>query len=114
MGRYDPDVDLDGGYAAYTLYLLLLKDAQKYDLRIQGQFSSFIEKDRTTVGTFKPAALHGQSAREGALFMSKKFTIQEAVGNGTAVNFDKRAIHSGGKEIGKTGKRHLSYGCGHL
>src|SRR5689334_19881823 len=83
----DPHIHVNGPAAAHGFKLLFLKNAQEFYLCVHGQLAHFIQEKRAPVGELEAsgAALHGP--REGALYMAKKFALDKAGGNCTAIDF---------------------------
>jgi len=52
-GRDDPDIDGNAPDTAAPGNLPLLDDLKQFDLKIQGQFGNFIQKDGSLLGDFK-------------------------------------------------------------
>src|SRR5260370_31223925 len=90
MGRsYDPNVGSLRPRAAQTLEFTLLKDTKQFRLQLKWDVNDFIEKQRTLVRQFQPANFLRNRAGEGSSLVSEQFTLQEACGNGCAVELDK-------------------------
>ena len=93
------DVDIGGGddthvdflcrRATHRNNLAILKHTQQFDLHSQRQFADFVEEDGAAIGLLKVALAVLVSPRKGAFDMTEKFTLDGALGNGTAVDADE-------------------------
>lgn len=84
-GGEDAGVDADSSGSTEALELLILEHAQQLGLELEGNFSNFIKEKSATVGEFEASHFLGDGAGEGSLFMAEKFALEEAGGNGGAV-----------------------------
>jgi hypothetical protein len=90
MGRsYHPNVGFPRPRAALTLEFPLLQDTKEFRLQLQWDVTDFIQKQRTSICQFQPANFLPNRAGEGSSLVSEEFTLQEACGNGCAVELDK-------------------------
>ena len=97
MGRrHQPNVHFRRPRAPQALEFPLLQNAQQFGLQFQGDIPHFVQKQRPLVGQLQPAHLLGDRAGEGAPLVAKQFTLQQAAGNGRAVELDQRSRPSGG------------------
>ncbi len=71
---------------------MLLQDAQQFGLHGEGQFADFVKKERAAIGQLKTAGLVLECACECAAGVAKELALEQVFGNGTAVDFDKRAF----------------------
>jgi hypothetical protein len=78
--------------AAQTLDLLLLKNAQKFRLQLDGKISDLIQKQRSAVCRLK--ATHGlrHRARECASLMAEEFAFQQCGWNRSAVERNEAVL----------------------
>src|SRR6185437_15177144 len=92
IGRsQQPNVNLQRFGSTQALKLALLKNAQQFYLDGSGHVANLVEKQRTLVCKFKLSRLTGQRASERAPLKTKQFTLKKRVGNGCAVDLDKRS-----------------------
>src|SRR5204862_8058966 len=91
-GRNNTDVHLDSAAAAQRLELVLLKNPQQFDLRVEGKLADFIKKKAAAVGQFKPPGPPLQRAGKCALHVSKAFTFDESRRNGSTIYFYQWAV----------------------
>ncbi len=96
----DAGVDVDFGVRADSLETSVLRDAQEFGLKLLGHVGDFIEENRAAVGHLKAADALGDGAGKGALFVSKKFALQQGFGNGGAVDLDKLSRATGCSSCG--------------
>src|SRR5262249_20754843 len=71
------DIDLDSTAAADALELPFLKDAKKFNLKIQRHRSDFVQKDRASVRLLEPPNASLNSAGKRALCVTKQFGFQK-------------------------------------
>src|SRR5262249_7514846 len=76
---------------AKALELALLQNTEKFRLKFKRYLSDLIEKHRATVRQFEPADALGDGARERALLVAKKLTLEEAGRNRRAIELDEGA-----------------------
>jgi hypothetical protein len=88
-GCDDSNVDLNGRGSADFGEFALLKDAEKLDLRVEREFTDFVEEEGSAVGGFDSAGLVGEGAGEGTAHVSEEFGLDEIFGNSTAVDCDE-------------------------
>jgi hypothetical protein len=75
--------------STHTLKFPLLKNTQKSGLRFRRNLADFIEKDRPSLGQFKPAETPLQRPRKGAFLVTKEFRADQGRRNRRAVYGDK-------------------------
>src|ERR1700730_5890745 len=79
VGRgHDAHVDMMGMRTAQPFELLLLQHPQKLRLQLEWNIAYFIQKECSAVGRLEATYLLRDGAREGALFMTKEVTFQQA------------------------------------
>ena len=66
-----PHVGLKRRIAPYALVFALLQNSQEGDLRLQREFSSFVQKDGAAFRGLETAETSLRRSRKGTLFMSK-------------------------------------------
>src|SRR5262249_47601904 len=91
-GRHQADIDSNGPGAAEALELLLLQDAEQLGLQLRGDVADLVEEQRPLVGQLEAADLLGDGAGEGALLVAEQLALQEAGGDGGAVELDEGAV----------------------
>src|SRR5438309_1607727 len=67
--RDHPHVHPDGPARPHGLELLLLEDAKKLHLRLEGQLADLVEEDRAAIGELEAADAALQRTGEGTLHM---------------------------------------------
>src|SRR5262249_1106751 len=70
--------------------LALLQDPEQLDLRLRGQLADLVEEDRAAVGQLEAALAAGEGAAESALLVAEQLALDQAGGQGGAVDFDER------------------------
>ena len=91
-GGNDAHINLNSAAAAQRFELVLLKDPQQFDLRVEGEFADFIEKKAAAVGQFKPPNSPFECAGECSLHVTEKFAFDKSGGNRAAIHFYQRAV----------------------
>src|SRR5262245_17814786 len=93
VGRGDQaHVHANRSRAAQAFLLLLLQSAQQFRLEFEWNVANLVQEQTSTVRQLKPADSLRDSAGEGAFLVAKQFALQEAGGNGRAVEFDERSV----------------------
>jgi len=64
---------------------------QQLHLHRQRQGADLVEKQGAAVGLLEPAGARGQGAGEGALFMTEQLRLDQALGEGAAIDGDEGA-----------------------
>ena len=91
MGRRDhAGVAAEDLRPADPLELALLQDAEDLGLGGQRQLADLVEEDRTAVGALEPARLLPVRAGEGAPLVAEELALDQALGQGPAVDPDER------------------------
>ena len=80
--------------AADRFELLLLKDAQQLDLRVERQLTDFVEEDRAAVGDLEPADALLDRTGERALDVPEQLALDQSRCDRAAVDLDQRPIAS--------------------
>ena len=93
-GGDHPHVGGDGLIAADPLELLLLEHAQHLGLQQQRHIANFVEKQRAAVALLEFADAPLIGAGEGAPLVAKQLAFQQRVGNGGAVDGQKRLFRA--------------------
>ena len=83
---YDSDIGFKDLRGADTDEFAGLKHPQELGLGCKREFSDFIEEESAPVGLLEISATHLDGPGEGALFMSKKFRVDSAFRDGSAVD----------------------------
>ena len=91
-GRNDPDIHLLGPGGTHRLELALLEGAQKFGLEVQIQVRHLVQEQGAAVGQSESSQPPLGGAGEGALFVTEKFALHEAIGNCCAIDPDQRCI----------------------
>ena len=76
--------------AADPLELAFLEDAEQLGLRLGGQLADLVEEERAAVGQLEPADPAGDRAGERPLLVAEQLALDEARGQGRAVDLDQR------------------------
>src|SRR4029077_1484077 len=93
-GRNHSDADADGLAASDRFELLLLKNAEQFHLRVEGQLSDLVQENGASVSELEAADLLLDGAREGALDVSEQLALDKPRRDGAAVHFDQRPVVS--------------------
>src|SRR5262245_39536986 len=88
-GGDDPDIDRDGRAAADALDLALLQDAEELGLGLRGELADLVEEKGAAVGQLEAADPPGDGAGEGALLVAEQLALDQAGGQGGAVDLDQ-------------------------
>jgi hypothetical protein len=107
-GRHQAHVHLDGLGAAQTLELLLLEHAEQLGLQLWRDVTHLVEKQCPPVRQLEAAALLGDGAGEGALFVAIQFALQEARGDGRTVQLDEGAALARAQVVNGAGDQLLA------
>ena len=79
VGRRDQaDVGMPRARGAQALEGVLLQDAQKLGLQLQGEVANFVEEEGPPIGQFKASETLGERPRERPFFVAKEFGFQQA------------------------------------
>src|ERR1700722_5502147 len=88
-GGYDPDVSASRHGGAERSKLTVLEETQQFNLGLQWQGVHFVEEQGTTVGlSYEPDPVFYRASKRAAP-MTKKFTLRQRLGDGTAVERHK-------------------------
>ncbi len=68
---------------------MLLQHAQQFHLRLGGQVTDFIQKDRAAIGDLETPVAVGDRAGERALDVAKQFALHKSGGNRAAIDAHK-------------------------
>ena len=77
---------------AQTLKFPLLQDAQQFGLDFRRNISYFIQEQRALIGELHATDLLIDGACECSLFMPEELALQQASGDGGAIELHKRPI----------------------
>jgi len=66
-----------------------IENPEQFNLKFRGDVADFIKKNGAAVSRFEQALFIAGGTSERAFFVSEKFTLQEAVGQGGAVHRDQ-------------------------
>ena len=91
-GGDDAHVHLDGLRAAQPLELALLEHAQELHLGGQGHLAHLVEEEGAAVGALEAALAAGHRAGEGAPLDAEELRLEDALGEGAAVDGDEGAL----------------------
>src|SRR5437879_4323767 len=91
-GGNDPDVHTLRAVATQALELLLLKNAKKFRLKLEGKVANFIEEKGAMIGEFETADFLADGAGEGAALMAEEFGFKKTAWDGGAIHFDESTI----------------------
>ncbi len=110
-GGDDTGIDADGTALADALEFLLLQDAQQLDLQLRAHAGDFVEEDGAAVRRLETAGLVVDGAGEGALDVAEQLALQQALGQGTAVDADVRPLGARAETVDGASE-HLLAGAG--
>ena len=91
-GRDHAHIHLHIAHATHAADDLVFEHAQQFGLQQRRQFADFVEEERAAVGHFEQALLHGLGVGEGAALVAEEFGFHQGLGNGRAVDGDKRLV----------------------
>ena len=103
-GGDDPDVDRQRRAAADALDLALLEDAEELGLGLQGEIADLVEEEGPAVGQLEAADPPGEGAGEGAFLVAEQLALDQARGQGGAVELDQRLGRAAGCGSGSPGR----------
>ena len=106
-------------------HLPFLKHTQQFRLQVEGQLADFVQEKDAAVGGGEKPFPGAIGAGEGALGVAEKLTLDEAGGNGPAVDGDEGAVPPAPRPMqgprrhflagaGLAGHQHREGGIGHL
>ena len=98
-GRHDADIHLQRLGAADPFEGLFFERAQDLGLQRQRHVANFVEKQRPVVRQLEASGLARIRAGKRALFVAEQFGFEQSLGNGGAVDGDKRAVGSGAERV---------------
>ncbi len=98
-GRHEADVHANRPRAAQPLELLLLQNAEQLGLEFRRDVADLVEEQCPLVRQLKAAHLLADGAGEGALLVAEQLALQEAGGDGGAVELDERALAAGAQVV---------------
>ena len=104
----DAHVDLDRLLAADALELALLEHAQDLDLHVLVDLADLVEEEGALVGELEAAALAGLGPGEGALLVAEELALEEALGEGGAVDLDEGPVAPGREVVDRVGDELLA------
>ena len=107
-GGHQPHVHPDGPRAAQALELLLLQGAKQLGLQLRGDVADLVEEQRPLVGQLEAADLLADGAREGALLVAEQLALQQAGGDGRAVELDEGPLPAGAQVVQGAGDQFLA------
>src|ERR1035438_6297335 len=107
-GGHQAGVGADGAGTAEALEFALLEDAQELGLQLERNLSDFVEEHGAAVCQLKAADTLGNGAGEGAFFVAEHLTLQQAGGNGGAVELDEGALAARAQVVDGTGEEFLA------
>src|SRR5437016_13845032 len=83
--------------------LLLLENAKKLHLRLEGQLADLVEEDRAAIGELEAADAALQGTGEGTLHMSEQLALDQTRGDCTAVHLHQRTVAAGAAVVDRAG-----------
>src|SRR6266849_4717638 len=95
----DPDVAPDRVRAPDPLELLLLEHAKELRLEVQRQVTDLVEEQGAVVRELEAADPSRDGTGEGATLVAEELALQEARGDGGAVELDERATAPGAERV---------------
>ena len=110
-GGNDPDVNFDGPDAPDPFKLMVLQDVEELDLHIPGEIADFIQENGAGMGKFEAARFGDHGAREGPLFVTEQFTLNQMLRDRPAVDLNERIILPGAVAVYSVGDQFLPGPC---
>ncbi len=104
----DPDIDADHAGGAERLELLFLEHPEQFGLGRRGEFPDLVEKNRPPVRLLETASPLVDGAGKGPPLVAEKFALDQRVGNGRAVDLDKRPLEAGAVFVDRAGNQFLA------
>jgi hypothetical protein len=98
-GGDQPYIDVDRPGASDALEFMLLQHPQQFDLRIQGQISDFVEKERALVSQLEASYATDHRAGERATFVAEELTLYKRLRDRAAVHPYHRTVPPGAKVV---------------
>ena len=77
----------------------LLQDAQQLDLHRSADVADLVEEERAPFGILELADVSLVRAREGSFLVTEELTLDQILGNGSAIQSDERPILAGAVEV---------------
>ena len=74
---------------------LFLDNSEEFGLEGEGDFCNFIEKECSSIGSFKAPKTLGMCSCVGSFLMAEEFRFDERLGKGGTINFDEGGVNSG-------------------
>src|SRR6187397_2128708 len=94
--------------AAETLELSLLQYPKKVRLQFERQLANLVQEQGATIGQLEPPGLRRVRAGEGAAFAPEQLTLDEAGGQGTAVDHHEAPMVAWAALVNGTGDELLA------
>ena len=124
-GRNDADVHPDRSAAPEPVELARLQHAQQQHLHFGRELADLVQKQRSAIRLFEPSVTPCVGARKRAALVAEELRRQQRLGNGSAVDLDKRfrpsprpLVHAAGEQLlagaGFAGDEHGGIGGGDL
>ncbi len=103
-----PDVGMEGDGAADALELARLEHAEDLGLDRRRQFADLVEEQRAAMGQLEAAELALSSTGEGALLVAEELGLEQGLGQGGAVDGDKRPLRARAPHVQRPGEELLA------
>src|SRR5215469_156968 len=107
-GRNQPDVHLYGTRTAEPLALALLQRAQQLGLQLERHLAALVQEQRAFVRQLNPAQLTGNGAGKRTLLVAEELALQQARGDGRAIELDEGAIAARAQAVNGAREQFLS------
>jgi hypothetical protein len=91
-GSNHPDVDFDTLPASHALHGVLLQEAQKLDLKGEGELAYLVKKERPAARLLDTALAFDVGPRERPLLVTEELTLQEVFRDSAAIDGEERAL----------------------
>ena len=105
----DAYIGLTHGTRTHTQELARLEHTQQAHLRLERQFTYFVEEERTSVGNLEIAFVLRLRVGESAFLMSEEFGVDGALRDSAAVDGEIRSVFAGRESMDDLRKMLLTY-----
>ena len=109
IGRsHHPHVELELSPAADPHHHPILQHPQQLGLHRQRQLADLIQKQCSAIGLLESARLGSHRAGEGAALVAEKLRLEQTLGDGRAIDFDKGLVGARAGMMDRAGKELLA------
>jgi hypothetical protein len=110
-GGDQTDVAVDRPGPPETLELVFLQHAQELRLQLERDLAHLVEKDRAALRELEPSDPLRDRAGERPPLVAEQLTLEQARGDGRAIDLDERALAAPAGIVDGAGDQFLSRAC---